>query len=158
MFLIRCKGTENKWYIQVFYTFMKDFCSFFYTFMKDFCSFYYTFMNDFLSYNKMRGEILTTIDDNYSRQLLTIIYNKNTARCAYKNNQKSRLNFYDNLWQLKSSIMDNSWIYFVWVGRMRRAHWQPTTKWFVLNGEWDEWGKSIKQQEPWFHDSCYLCL
>ena len=37
----------------------------------------------------MRGEILTTIDDNYSRQLLTIIYNKNTARCAYKNNQKS---------------------------------------------------------------------
>ena len=32
------------------------------------------------------------MEDNYRqfrRQLLTIIYNKNTARCAYKNNQKS---------------------------------------------------------------------
>ena len=64
-FLIRCKGTENKWYIQVFYTFMKDFFSFCYTFMNDFCWEYYIFMNDFLSYNKMQGEILKTIEDNY---------------------------------------------------------------------------------------------
>ena len=28
-------------------------------------------------------------DCQLRRQLLTIIYNKNTARCAYKNNQKS---------------------------------------------------------------------
>ena len=48
-----------------------------------------------------------------------------------------------------ATIIDNSRMYFVWVGRMRWAHWQPTTKWFVLNGEWDEWSKSIKQQEPW---------
>ena len=39
---------------------------------------------------------------------MTIIYNKNTARSAYKNNQKSRLNFYDNLRQLQSTIIDNS--------------------------------------------------
>lgn len=54
--------------MQIFYTFMNDFCSFCYTFMNDFCGFYYTFMNDFLSYNKIRGEILKTIIDNSIKQ------------------------------------------------------------------------------------------
>ena len=51
--------------IFTFYTFMNDFSCFHYTFMKDFCWECYIFMNDFLSYNKIRGEILKTIIDNY---------------------------------------------------------------------------------------------
>ena len=102
--------------------------------------------------------VITKCEEKFWRQLLTIIYNKNTARCAYKNNQKSRLNFYDNLWQLKSSIMDNSWIYFVWVGRMRWAHWQSTTKWFVLNGEWNEWNESIKHTRAVISHDSYVWL
>ena len=47
---------------------MKDFCGFYYTFMNDFCWECYIFMNDFLSYNKIRGEILKTIMDNYLEQ------------------------------------------------------------------------------------------
>ena len=47
---------------------MKDFCGFYYTFMNDFCWKCYIFMNDFLSYNKIRGEILKTIIDNYLEQ------------------------------------------------------------------------------------------
>ena len=64
------------------YTFMNDFCGFYYTFMNDFCWECYIFMNDFLSYNKIRGEIFTTICDNYNRQLFL---SRHTARtiCSF---------------------------------------------------------------------------
>jgi hypothetical protein len=78
MFLIRCKGTENKWYMQEFYTFMNDFFEnytlLWTTFLKILHFYewllleYYIFMNDFLSYNKIRGEILKKIIDNYLEQ------------------------------------------------------------------------------------------
>ena len=54
-------------------------------------------------------------------------HNKNTL--CYKNIKKSRRIIHDNSRQLKRQLMTIRRGYFVWVGRMRWAHWQPKAKW-----------------------------
>ena len=94
----RCKGAENKWYIQVFYTFMKDFCDFYYTFMNDFCSFYYTFMKDFFEDYTLLWTtfwVLTKYEGKFLRQLLTYGEAVRSSECEI------RIKI-DNYWQFEN--------------------------------------------------------